>query len=104
MFSGTKHIIFQPHFVAGMQTLSKMMLILATTEPGLGCCVILAHAQPIKLLVCEFLHHLPSSQAFKAFVALYYTHNFSSQATDDDAPPRNLAIIPIETTLLSLFV
>jgi hypothetical protein len=81
-----------------------MMLILATTKLGLGCCVILAHAQPIMLLVSEFLYHLPSSQAFKAFIALYYIHNLSSQATDDDARTRNLAIISIETTLLSLFV
>jgi hypothetical protein len=97
-------MIFKPHIVAGMQSLSKMMLILATTELGLGCCVILAHAQPIMLLVCEFLYHLPSLQAFKPFIALYYIHNLSSQATNDDVPSRNLAIIPIETTLLSLFV
>jgi hypothetical protein len=79
-------MIFQPHFVAGMQSLSKMMLILATMELGLGCGVILAHAQPIELLVCEFLYHLPSPQAFKAFIALYYIHNLSSQVTHDDVP------------------
>jgi len=37
-----------------MQSLSKMMSIPTTPKPGLGCCVTLAHAQPIKLLVCGF--------------------------------------------------
>jgi hypothetical protein len=46
--------------MAGMQLLSKMMSIPTITDPGLGCCMILTHAQPIKLLVFEFLYHLPS--------------------------------------------
>ncbi|KAH8955717.1 hypothetical protein BDL97_07G002000 [Sphagnum fallax] len=58
MLNGTKHMIFKAHLVAGMQSLSKMMLILATMEPGLGCCVILAHAQAIKLLVSKSCREL----------------------------------------------
>jgi hypothetical protein len=60
MLSGMKHMIFKAHFMAGMQLLSKMMSIPTITDPGLGCCMILTHAQPIKLLVFEFLYHLPS--------------------------------------------
>ncbi len=80
MWSGMKHMTFKPRFVVGMQSLSEMMLILAMTEPCLGCCVILAHAQPIKLLVCEFLYHLPPWQAFKSFYSslLYTQLDFSS--------------------------
>jgi hypothetical protein len=45
------------------------------------------------------LYHLPYWQAFKAFITLYYVHNLSSQATNDDAPTRNLVIILMEIML-----
>jgi hypothetical protein len=57
-----------------------------------------------KVIGLWVLYHLPSWQAFKAFIILYYIHNLSSQATNDDAPTRNLVIIPMEIMLLSLFV